>query len=275
MITEVLKALDYSDSIIISPDFDGLLSAAIIKKYKDVKISGIYTLNRLFMLDDSNPLDAVWVDHDIRDPRVVSIGCHAVYPEISVNPLSFNPHRIYNQHPDKSFKGKGPNGRDKFPFSTSVLLAHAYKWYPEDIKGIMFLAHADSGYKVFNDYFDNVKGWSDVFYDENLRKIKDTNPEPIYNDLKMAGYRNPDYQKPSVYVSSESKYIDNIRQMSNYINDYIKMPEIKDIVSTTKFALKGHEFSGKVDSHTLGVVDKSLSYAVIYKRQISYTVGNL
>jgi hypothetical protein len=65
-----------------------------------------------------------------------------------------------------------------------------------------------------------------------------------------------------------SKYIDNIRQMSNYINDYIKMPEIKDIVSTTKFALKGHEFSGKVDSHTLGVVDKSLSYAVIYKKQI-------
>jgi hypothetical protein len=63
--------------------------------------------------------------------------------------------------------------------------------------------------------------------------------------------------------------------MSKYINDYIKMPEIKDIVSTTKFAIKKHEFGGKVDSHTLDVADKSLSYAVTYKKLISYTVGTL
>ena len=272
---EVFKALDYSNNIVISPDFDGLLSAAIINKYKPINISGIYTTNRLFMLDDIDPTQAVWVDHDIRDPRIVSIGCHAVYPEVKVNPLSFNPHRLYDQHPDKCFKGKSSNTRDKFPFSTSVLLAHVYEWFPEDVMSIMFLAHADSGYKVYNDYFGNVKAWSDVFYDDNLKKIKNTNPEPIYESLKSAGYKGTAYQKPSINVSGETNYINNIRNMSKFIDNHITMPDIKDIVFTTRFKNEMHKYSGKVESRSMGLVEESFSYAVIYRNEISYTVGTL
>lgn len=275
MKSEVLKALDYSNNVIISPDFDGLLSAAIVNKYKPINISGIYTTNRLFMLDDIDPTKAVWIDHDIRDPRIVSIGCHSVYPEVQVNPLSFNPHRIYNQHPDSCFKGKGSNTKDKFPFSTSVLLAHAYEWFPEDDMSIMFLAHADSGYKVYNDYFGNVRAWSDVFFDDNLKKIKNTNPEPIYDALKEAGYKGPSYQKPSINVSSPINYLNNIRKMCKFIDNYITMPEIRDIVSTVQFKNEEHKYSGRVESRSMNLVEDSFSYAVIFKNTISYTVGAL
>lgn len=225
------------------------------------------------MLDNTDPTKSVWIDHDIRNPKIVSVGCHAVYPEIDVNPLSFNPHRFYNQHPDKCFKGKSGNGRDKFPFSTSVLLAHAFGWLPEDDKSIMFLSHADSGYKVYNDYFNNVRAWSDVFFDDNLKKIKNTNPEPMYESLKLAGYKGESYQKSSVNISNETNYINNIRKMSKFINDHIKMPEIRDIVSTTKFITGIKKFGGKLDSDTFEIASKSLSYAVIYRNELSYTVG--
>jgi hypothetical protein len=275
VITEVLKALDYSDSIIISPDFDGLLSAAIIKKYKDIKISGIYTTNRLFMLDESNPKDSIWVDHDIRQDDIVSIGCHAVYPEIKVNELSFNPHRIYNQHPDNCFKGINSKVRDKFPFSTSVLLAHAYKWFPDDPMSIMLLGHADSGYKVYNQYKSNVEAWASDFTDNNIQLIMNTNPEPIYDSLKKYGYKDGSFQKSSVNVSNENNYINNIRLMAEFINNYIPMPKINNIVSTTKFTSKEHKYSGNIDSESLGVVNDSLSYAVIFNKHISYTYGSI
>lgn len=227
------------------------------------------------MLDDSNPLDAIWVDHDIRDPRVVSIGCHSVYPEIPVNSLSFNPHRMHNQHPDKCFKGKNSESRDKFPFSTSVLLAHTYRWFPEDEMSIMLLAHADSGYKVYNDYFGNVKAWADVFYDNNLKKIKNTDPSPMYESLKVAGYKAPFYQKPSVNVSVEANYINNIRDMAKFIDTHISMPEIKNIVSSKKFVTKVQKYSGGVDEDTINMLNNCLSYAVIYKKEISYTLGSI
>lgn len=275
MITEVLKALDYSDNIIISPDFDGLLSAAIIKKHKNIKISGIYTTNRLFMLDESNPKDSIWVDHDIRQDDIVSIGCHAIYPEISVNPLSFNPHRTYNQHPDNCFKGMNSKARDKFPFSTSVLLAHVYKWFPEDQLNIMLLGHADSGHKVYNQYKFNVEAWASDFTDRNVKMIMDTNPQPIYDSLKKNGYKEGSFQKSSINVANENNYINNIRLMADFINNHIPMPKINDIVSTTKFTSKEHKYSGNIDSESLGIVSDSLSYAVIFNKHISYTYGSI
>ena len=275
MIKEIFKALDYSDSIIISPDFDGLLSAAIINKHKPIKISGIYTLSKLIMLDDTDPTESVWVDHDIRNPKIVSIGCHAVYPEIEVNPLSFNPHRIYNKHPDDCFKGVSSKARDKFPFSTSVLLAHAYQWYPEDITSIKFLSHADSGHIVFNKYFGNVKAWSDVFYDDNLKKIKETSPDSLYESLGEAGYLSPSFQASKVRSSNEINYINNIRKMANLINNHIEVPEIKDSVSTSKFEKIVKRFDRKLTPEIFDIVNKSLSYAVTFGDRVSYTNGSI
>jgi hypothetical protein len=275
VITEILKALDYSDSIVISPDFDGLLSAAIINKYKRISISGIYTTNRLFMLNNSDPKDSIWIDHDIRQNDIVSIGCHAVYPNIKVNQLSFNPHRAYNQHPDNCFKGMNSKSRDKFPFSTSVLLAHAYKWFPDDPMSIMLLGHADSGHKVYNQYKNNVEAWASDFTDRNVELIMDTSPEPIYDALKKSGYKKGSFQKSNVNVSNETNYINNIRLMADFINNYIPMPKIDDIVSTTKFTSKEHKYSGNIDSESLRIVDESLSYAVIFNKHISYTHGSI
>jgi hypothetical protein len=275
VIKEIFKALDYSNSIIISPDFDGLLSAAIINKHKPIKISGIYNTNKLLMLDNSNPKDSVWVDLDIRQDDIVSIGCHAVYPEIKVNELSFNPHRVYEQHPDNSFKGGPSKTRDKFPFSTSVVLAHAYEWFPEDIQSKTFLAHADSGYIVCNDYRNNVNAWANDFNDRNIEMILNTDPRPMYNALENSGYKGDSFQRSKVTTSNEGKYINNIRLMANFINKYIPMPVIQDIVSTTRFASKTHEYKGNIDSDSLKIVDGSFSYAVIYGRYVSYTNGSI
>jgi hypothetical protein len=63
--------------------------------------------------------------------------------------------------------------------------------------------------------------------------------------------------------------------MADFINKHIPMPKINDIVSTTKFAKKKHEYIGKIDLESLGVVDNSLSYAVIFNKHISYTHGSI
>ena len=273
---KIFDSLKYSNNVIISPDFDGLLSAAIINKYKNINISGIYTTNRLFMLDNIDPKECLWIDHDIRQKDIVSIGCHAVYPNIEVNPLSYNPHREYNQHPDNCFKGIYSKARDKFPFSTSVLLAHYYEWYPEDMMSLMMLSHADSGHKVYNQYRNNVEAWADVFSDRNVDLIIKTSPEPIFESLKSAGYKDGSFQKSAINISSPTNYINNIRKMRNFIHNHLAMPEINDIVEThSQFKIAEHKFSGGVEEHTLDLVNNSFSYAVIFKNHISYTMGSL
>jgi len=63
--------------------------------------------------------------------------------------------------------------------------------------------------------------------------------------------------------------------MSKFIDNHITMPDIKDIVSTIKFKNEMHKYSGKVESRSMGLVEESFSYAVIYRNEISYTVGTL
>lgn len=252
------------------------MSAAILNKYNDITISGIYTTSRLFMLDDKNPKECLWIDHDIRQKDIVSIGCHAIYPNIEVNELSYNPHREVNHHPDNCFKGMSSKTRDKFPFSTSVLLAHYYEWFPEDQTLVMMLGHADSGHKVYNQYINNVNAWADVFTDRNIDLIIKTNPEPLFNSLRLAGYKEGSFQKSAINISNSTNYINNIRKMSNFINQYLPMPKINDIFEThSQFKVSEHKYSGVVEKHTLDIVDQSFSYAVIFKNHISYTLGTI
>jgi len=60
-------------AIVVSPDVDGILSAALVSAAYGSRIAGIYTTSALLLVDGATPNDAseaLWVDHDVSYPGV-------------------------------------------------------------------------------------------------------------------------------------------------------------------------------------------------------------
>jgi hypothetical protein len=69
-------------AVVISPDVDGLTSAAILNEFYPLTIIGIYTTTHLLMLDDFDSNDAknaLWLDHDVSQKGIKCIGQHLVH----------------------------------------------------------------------------------------------------------------------------------------------------------------------------------------------------
>ena len=97
--------------VILSPDVDGLASAAVLNSIHPIKIIGIYTTIDLLLLDGHTKEDArnaLFLDHDISQPGVRSIGQHLVLLKDSDqlsrrDPKSWNPNMIWKQSWENSF----------------------------------------------------------------------------------------------------------------------------------------------------------------------------
>jgi len=273
---EIKKTLEYSNKYIISPDYDGILSAGIVNKYYDIDIAGIYNTSKIIMFEDISPFDCVWLDHDIRHSSAVSIGNHLIFNNIKTNDLSFNPNIYYEQTVENSMKGKSGKGRDKFPFSTAYLVANALDYYPQTDLERVAMMHSDSVYKVVSDYETNARAWQDTLQDENMAfALSYPSNDQIQKvhishkrNLAQAGYESPSLQKSAVNSMSPSSYLNNLRKMRSILNELVPIPTIGDM----RYILRGEFYSmkGMGEDLYLSAID-SFSYVIPFKNTLYFT----
>lgn len=175
-LSQVLKewnGQNNSNYVIISPDVDGLTSAAILNSIYPIKIIGIYTTTHLMLLDDHSKEDAknaLWLDHDISQEGIRCIGQHLVLHRTSDElPLrdkrSWNPNVWVQQSWEDSFKGMNGRSRDKYPYGTTHFL---WDLVNRDLTPspdqLAILAHADGTWFALDCYVINAKIWKDIMF---------------------------------------------------------------------------------------------------------------
>ncbi|MDA8001000.1 MAG: hypothetical protein MPK06_06265 [Alphaproteobacteria bacterium] len=178
-LTEALDAWD-KRHMVISPDIDGLVSAALLRrKYKNAKVCAFYATRHLLIGDGYTPKDcksAMWVDQDIVHPDIVCLGQHLILHDkddviVRRNSDSFNPNVHFRQSSKDSFRGVSmrSGGRDKYPFGTCHYLLHLDSsggpYSPEE-KAL--LAHADGSFASTYRYRHNCETWLDSMFEDSV-----------------------------------------------------------------------------------------------------------
>ena len=170
MKTEILRTLEYSTNLIISPDMDGFVSAQLLNRYNGAKVVGTYDKNILCLSDGISPRDCLFVDCDMNHPDYVSIGNHMRLQNDNMSSKSFNPNIHFGI----------TKYSDKFPFATAYLIAFATGIQTSATEMIR-MAYADSTLRNMDNYSDNMRTWSDrmvcpaveyvIYETENAKQI--------------------------------------------------------------------------------------------------------
>ena len=174
--------------VIASPDLDGVLSILLLQKYfgcfnRVVRVIGIYTTIELYLCDGADgsaARRALWVDHDMLQ-NLRSIGNHLsrfasgneTAQSLTRHPLSFNLNDWFGQGYHDSFRGVQAPQRDKCPFGTATILAHALM--ADDLNTLMqqkpyhslfaYFAHADSLWLCSHSYTPSTQLWYQTAFD--------------------------------------------------------------------------------------------------------------
>lgn len=149
MKSSILKTLEHSKDLIISPDMDGFLCAELLNRYNGSRVVGTYDKNILCLSDDVVIEDCLFVDCDMNHPNYVSIGNHMRLIGDSMSHRSFNPNVEFGVS----------NYTDKFPFATAFLISFATEAVlsPYDLTR---MAYADSTLRNMLSYSDNMRNWA-------------------------------------------------------------------------------------------------------------------
>lgn len=162
MKTTILKTLEYSQNLIISPDMDGFLSAELLNRYNGSKVVGTYDKNILCLSDDITIEDCLFVDCDMNRSEYVSIGNHMRRLDDGMSIKSFNP----NVHFAVT------TYTDKFPYATAFLIADAIE-APTSKEDHIRMAYADSTLRNMENYSDNMRSWSTRMNHPSISYIMD------------------------------------------------------------------------------------------------------
>lgn len=174
MRTSILKTLEHSTNLIISPDMDGFLSAELLNRYNGSKIVGTYDKNILCLSDDVTIEDCLFVDCDMNNSRYVSIGNHMRRLDDSMSSKSFNPNVHFGV----------TTYTDKFPYATVFLIADAIEATTSDNDHIR-MAYADSTLKNMESYASNMRNWSERMNHESISYIIENSDIAKSADLKF------------------------------------------------------------------------------------------
>jgi hypothetical protein len=149
MKSSILKTLEHSKDLIISPDMDGFLCAELLNRYNGSRVVGTYDKNILCLSDDVVIEDCLFVDCDMNHPNYVSIGNHMRLIGDSMSHRSFNPNVEFGVS----------NYTDKFPFATAFLISFATEAVlsPYDLTR---MAYADSTLRNMLSYSENMRNWA-------------------------------------------------------------------------------------------------------------------
>jgi len=149
MKTAILKTLEHSKNLIISPDMDGFMTAKLLERFNGSKIVGSYDKNLLCLADGINPEECLFVDCDMNREVFVSLGNHMRLIEDGMSSKSFNPNVHFGV----------TTYSDKFPYATAFLISFATEVQTSD-SDLIRMAFADSTLKNMEKYSDNMRNWS-------------------------------------------------------------------------------------------------------------------
>lgn len=168
-------------AIIVSPDLDGFLAAALLSDLFGARMVGAYTTKSLWLFDNY-PIDnldkALWLDLDVNRIGFRCIGHHIIrlQPNDTLptrDPRSFNPNDVMKKAWNGSFLGKDKPGirvksrLDKYPFGTIHLLLAALlpdSEFPRSGRLAPALTHADGVWATARDYRGNCSLWAHEFF---------------------------------------------------------------------------------------------------------------
>lgn len=149
MKTSILKTLEHSKNLIISPDMDGFMSAKLLERYNGSKVVGTYDKNILCLSDDVTIEDCLFVDCDMNLPGYVSIGNHMRLLNDAMSHRSFNPNVEFGI----------TTYTDKYPFATAFLISFATE-IPTSNQDHIRMAFSDSTLNNMLTYGSNMRNWS-------------------------------------------------------------------------------------------------------------------
>ena len=173
MKTKILKTLEHSKNLIISPDMDGFMTAKLLERFNGSKIVGSYDKNILCLADGINAEECLFVDCDMNREEFVSLGNHMRLIQDGMSSKSFNP----NVHFDVT------TYTDKFPYATAFLISFATEANLSDFD-LIRMAFADSTLKNMEKYSDNMRNWSTRMDHPAVKYITDNSDIARRNDAQ-------------------------------------------------------------------------------------------
>ena len=173
MKTAILKTLEHSKNLIISPDMDGFMTAKLLERFNGSKIVGSYDKNILCLADGINAEECLFVDCDMNREEFVSLGNHMRLIRDGMSSKSFNP----NVHFDVTTYS------DKFPYATAFLISFATEVGLSDFD-LIRMAFADSTLKNMEKYSDNMQNWSKRMDHLAVKYITDNSDIAKANDVQ-------------------------------------------------------------------------------------------
>ena len=173
MKTAILKTLEHSKNLIISPDMDGFMTAKLLERFNGSKIVGAYDKNILCLADGINAEECLFVDCDMNREEFVSLGNHMRLIRDGMSSKSFNP----NVHFDVTTYS------DKFPYATAFLISFATEVSLSE-QDLIRMAFADSTLKNMEKYSDNMRNWSTRMDHSAVKYITDNSDIAKRNDAQ-------------------------------------------------------------------------------------------
>ena len=244
MLSSIIKTLEYSKELIISPDIDGFFSAELLNRKYGSVVVGTYDKNILCLADGVDPKTCLFVDCDMNTKDYVSIGNHMRLQYDNMADLSFNPNRFYETK----------NYWQKYPYATCFLISAAIgtNLEPNDLQR---MAHADSTYLNMIKYGNNMRSWSS--------RLRVGDVEDIINqrlDLSDMQTRYPEQSFASRRFG-HNRYIDTLNEAL-----YNEKLSFAPLSTGVKY------LSDKVGINTVVRYNKDIiSYAEIYTDEYSVT----
>ena len=158
----ILKSIEYSTNLIISPDADGFMSAELLNRYNGSRVVGTYDKNILCLSDEVAIEECLFVDCDMNRSEYVSIGNHMRRIEDGMSSKSFNPNVHFGV----------TTYTDKFPFATAFLIADAIE-APTSEHDHIRMAYADSTLRNMENYSNNMRSWATRMNHPSISYIMD------------------------------------------------------------------------------------------------------
>ena len=155
--------------MIISSNYDGLISASLLHHHLDWNIVGYYNHESLWISQEAinQKKDIIWVDLNILPKQGKAIGGHIVSVDGFI-PKGFktscNPN-ILNGLTSNNFNAK-------FPFSTLIFLLWLYNIpIPKNEIAKLLILNSDATWLKWQNYNDNCKNWLDKLPNFNWNKL--------------------------------------------------------------------------------------------------------
>lgn len=298
--------------LVISPDIDGITSAAILNSIYPLKIIGIYTTTHLLLLDNhtkDEAKNALWLDHDISQKGIRSVGQHIVLHKPSDKlPLrderSWNPNVWVKQSWADSFSGVGGKKRDKYPYGTAHFLWDLQnKNATPSPEQLAIMAHTDGTWFALDCYKVNGKIWKDLMFPNSawVEKLLDYRNEhlahPLHKDLTNElfgiGYSSQSRARKAQNLPAELKslvgrqsltirltsnperYLGKIKEGIKLIGGYLD--STPDIGSKPQPLISGKRelmYPNRVENFDeLMINEQIFSHAFTDLRSLSYTIN--